>query len=434
MMKSVKYIVVFLASVLVSASAYADGGSGTDYSPYSKFGIGTLNRPGSSYIRSMGGVGTATRDARYMNPLNPASATARDSLSFMADFSVSQMSSFLRQGDLKSINNSFNISNFAISFPIYKSSAMMLGINPFSAVGYDILNRETNKEIIGYTGNIADSYSGSGSIYEIYIAGAATFWKRFSVGAQFNYYFGTLEKASTRTFSLAQYRSMYAGSQMILRGCTGKIGLQYEIPVGKMDKMVVGATYRFKTQLNGENKYVSYAIQSEVTDTLAFSNPGNSYTGVDIPSEISGGLSFTHADKFRAEVNFTYSNWKKSRMDEVDGFATGAFSSAARYSVNAGVEFTPNRGDIRYFMRRCSYRIGGYYNNEHYKFDGNQVVSYGLTLGMTMPIFRWYNGLTIAVDLGKRGNVNNNMILERYVGASVGLNIFDIWFLKPRYE
>ena len=85
-------------------------------------------------------------------------------------------------------------------------------------------------------------------------------------------------------------------------------------------------------------------------------------------------------------------------------------------------------------MRRCAYRAGVYYDQAYYKLDGNNVNSMGITFGMTLPVFRWYNGLTVGVDLGQRASAANGMIRERYAKLAIGFNIHDIWFQKPRYN
>lgn len=98
------------------------------------------------------------------------------------------------------------------------------------------------------------------------------------------------------------------------------------------------------------------------------------------------------------------------------------------------MEYTPNRNDIRYYMKRVSYRAGAYYRTEGYKVDGHDIFAAGLTLGATFPVFRWHNGLTIALDLGQRGTQNYNLVKEWYANVSIGINLFDIWFQKHRYE
>ena len=71
----------FLLAVLVSAgsAAHAQSGEYLSFTPYSIFGVGDLAQQGSAYNRSMGGVGVASRNVRYLNSLNPAAVTARDS-------------------------------------------------------------------------------------------------------------------------------------------------------------------------------------------------------------------------------------------------------------------------------------------------------------------------------------------------------------------
>ena len=73
-------MVLVCAAVL---SASAQDGAYSGFSPYSMYGIGDLFDPGTAYNQTMGGVGIASRNTRYLNVLNPAAVTARDSLSFM---------------------------------------------------------------------------------------------------------------------------------------------------------------------------------------------------------------------------------------------------------------------------------------------------------------------------------------------------------------
>ena len=85
-------------------------------------------------------------------------------------------------------------------------------------------------------------------------------------------------------------------------------------------------------------------------------------------------------------------------------------------------------------MRRCAYRFGAYYDQAYYKLDGNNVNSMGITFGITLPVFQWYNGVSLGVDLGQRSSTRNNMIRERYATFVIGFNIHDIWFRKPQYN
>lgn len=415
----------------------AQDGTYGAYSPYSIYGIGDISKEGTAYNKSMGGVGIANRNRRFINYLNPAAVTARDSLSFMADFGLAQTNKVYSQGDMKSAHNTFNIYNFVMSFPIYRSSAFMVGITPFSDVGYDFSSYETNPEIIGNTGNISyDSY-GTGSVYQIFAGAGVTFWKRLSLGAEVIYYFGNIDKITNMDYSNSSYRSVNTGSDLMVRGTTGKFGLQYEQKLGGDVSMIIGATYKLGTDMKGYAKNFRYANQSSVTDTLSHRVDTLASSDLRFGDELGVGISFKGGEKWSAEFNYLRSDWKNSGFDAASGFSAigdSRFSSTVSQSFRVGFEIVPNRNDIRYYFKRCAYRAGFYYDQSYYKLDGNNVNSMGLTLGMTLPVFRWYNGLSIGIDMGQRASRKNNMIRERYAMFVIGFNIHDIWFQKPRYN
>lgn len=430
---------VFLLSVFLIISVCASAQSGTygAYSPYSIYGIGEISKQGTAYNKSMGGVGIAARNKRYINYLNPAAVTARDSLSFMADFGLSEKNTVFSQNNVRSAKNTFNIYDFVMSFPIYRSSAFMVGITPFSDVGYDFSSIETKPEIIGNTGNITyDSY-GTGSIYQIFAGAGATFWDRFSVGAELLFLFGNIDKVTNMNYSDDSYRSLNSGNDLTIRGVTGKFGVQYEQKLGGNVSMIVGATYRMGTKMRGYSTDYRYAVQSSVTDTLRYNQDTLNTAGLRFGDEIGIGISIKGGEKWSAEFNYLRSDWRKSGMDNAPGFSTvggSVFSSSVSQSFRAGFEIVPNRNDIRYYLKRCAYRAGVYYDQSYYRLDGRDVNTIGLTLGVTLPVFRWYNGISLGVDLGQRASKKNDMIRERYAMFVVGFNIHDIWFQKPRYN
>ena len=430
---------VFLSAVflIIGVCSYAQSGAYGAYSPYSIYGIGEISKQGTAYNKSMGGVGIATRNKRYINYLNPAAVTARDTLSFMADFGLSQKNTAFAQDGVKSAKNTFNVYDFVMSFPIYKSSAFMVGITPFSDVGYDFSSIETNPDIIGNTGNVAyDSY-GMGSIYQIFASAGATFWKRFSVGAEVLFLFGNIDKVTNMTFADASYRSLNSGHDLTMRGVTGKFGVQYEQKLGSEVSMILGGTYRLGTNMNGYSTDYKYAVQSSVTDTLRYNVGVLKDEGLRIGDELGIGVSFKGGEKWSAEFDYLRSDWRNSGMDKAPGFSSvgkSSFSSSVSQSFRAGFEIVPNRNDIRYYLRRCAYRAGVYYDQSYYKLDGNDVNTIGITLGVTLPVFRFYNGISLGVDMGQKGSRKNNMIRERYATFFIGFNIHDIWFQKPRYN
>ena len=437
MISKIERILLLTVFLIISVSVSAQDGTYGAYSPYSIFGIGDISKEGTAYNKSMGGTVIANRNRRFINYMNPAAVTARDSLSFMADFGLTESNSVFRQGDIKSAHNTFNIYDFVMTFPIYKSSAFMVGITPFSDMGYDFSSIEKDPEIIGNTGNITyDSY-GTGSVYQVFAGAGVTFWKRLSLGAEMIYYFGNLDKVTNMDYSNSSYRSVNSGSELMVRGLTGKFGLQYEQKIAGDVSVVVGATYRMGTNMKGYSTNYRYANQSSVTDTLKYSVDTLARSGMRFGDEIGIGIAVKGGERWSAEFNYLRSDWSKSGFDNAPGFSSigdSKFTSTVSQSFRAGFEIVPNRNDIRYYLKRCSYRAGVYYDQAYYKLDGHNVNSMGITLGVTLPVFRYYNGISLGVDMGQRASTRNNMIRERYITFNIGFNIHDIWFRKVQYN
>ena len=421
------------ALLLAGLPLCAQNGTYNGYSPYSVYGIGDLHNAGTAYKSSMGGVGIATRNKRYVNTLNPASITTRDSLSFMADFGLSGKASLFTEGDLKGSKFLFNISDFVITFPMWRKTAFMAGIKPFSDTGFAMsyIDKITSgDQSIGYTGNRAYGAFGDGGLNQFFLGASALLWNRLSIGAEYDLYFGTISKYSSSSFSDASYRSQTLGDTLQVNTSTAKFGLQYEQPVGARGKLVVGATYRLKAQLRG------HAIEYSNISEMDLGSHELVNDNIWLADEIGAGISYTQGDRWMFEVDYTRGDWSGSNFDKVRGFRNNgvySFTSGVAQSARMGFEITPNRNDIRYFYKRCTYRVGAYMDQSYYQVNGANILSAGITLGMTLPVYQGYNGITFAIDMGQRG-FGNAFVKEKYLGFHVGFNIFDIWFRKPQYQ
>ena len=434
------------SSLLLALATLAFAGLGAkaqtygSYTPYSIYGVGDLALPGTAYNKTMGGVGIANRNHRFLNPLNPAAITARDTLSFMADYSLFQDNKLFRQGDMRSVSNTMNIADCIISFPIWKSSAMMFGIMPYSDTGYGYGYQVEDPNIIGRTGNISYTASGKGSLYQVFAAAGVTFWRRLSLGAEFIYHFGKIEKTFVESFTDASYNGASNGHVLQLTAPSWKVGMQYEQPLGTKSSITLGATYKAAARLSGNVESYRYSTGTAASDTLYYKTgvPG----AVSLASEKGAGICFRYADKFMAEFDYTRSDWRGSGLDSREGFTgnitSGAgrtvFTSALSESYRIGFEYVPNRSDIRYYYKKIAYRAGAYWKKDYFLLDGNPVNAYGITLGATLPVFRLYNGITVGMDFGQRGSIKGNMIRETYCNFSIGFNLHDIWFVKNRYD
>ena len=419
-------ISIFIA--VCAASAQTDG-TYVGYSPYSVYGIGNLHAGGPAWSRSMGGIGIATRNKRVVNTANPASVTARDSLSFMSDFSLSGKFSLYKEGDKLGYCPTFNLENFVISFPMWKHTALMVGLAPFSDVGYSI----SASEVDYYSLQRTFSTAGNGGMNQVFAGAGATLWNRLSLGVEGLFYFGSINKTSATENSDDSFLDFNAGDSLQVHSFGVKFGLQYEQPLSTGKYLTLGGTYRLSTPILGHRiSYSEVGSYFREREENAIADDG-----IRMGDEIGVGLSFRSSDTWTVEIDYTRSSWLNSGFEKVSGFSNNGesanFKSDIGQTFRAGFELTPNRNDIRYFMRRCTYRAGAYFDQSYYTVNDRHVNTVGVTLGMTIPVFRWYNGVTFGLDMGRRG-LSGSQLSETFAGFFVSLNMFDIWFQKPRYQ
>ncbi|MCC8144260.1 MAG: hypothetical protein LIO97_10510 [Tannerellaceae bacterium] len=84
MLKTDKVLIISLL-IVAQLSLWAQNNTN---SPYTRFGYGELANRSLGAGRAMGGVGFGLRSAKQINPLNPASYSAIDSLTFLFDVGV----------------------------------------------------------------------------------------------------------------------------------------------------------------------------------------------------------------------------------------------------------------------------------------------------------------------------------------------------------
>lgn len=436
-------LAAFLLSVTVQPAWAQDPVAGNGFSPYSLFGFGDLVRPGTSYNLSMGGIGIGDRNVRYINLLNPAAVTAREAKSFMMDFGLENRN-VLYQGNaatslgetasgvLKSANNTFNMHHLAVTLPIARHGAFKVGFAPYSTVAYKFQADEKSDALIAEAGDIRYTKEGKGGIYQAFLGAGVTLWDRLSLGADFDYYFGKIDRSSAAAFrSISSYRSLTSGWRYNVSCFGGKFGLQYQQPLSNALNAVVGVTYSLPTKLRGGEERYAIGETASVTDTII--SRKESLEHYRMPAELGAGISLRYGEKWMVGFDYTRADW--SGID-FGGYPGINFSTGTARNFRGGFEITPNRYDVRrgHWLRRLTYRVGAYHELSHLYLNGSQIVATGVTAGVGIPVFRYYNSINVGLELGQRGTLQNNLVRERYFLFTLSFNLHDIWFIPTLYN
>ena len=411
-----KVIVMICASLLSVAALHAQHNTS---SPYSRYGYGNIIDGGFGQARAMGGLSIGLRPDQSINPSNPASYTAIDSLNFRFEAGVSFQISHQEGADAKSTTGSGNLEFIALQFPIRKWIAFSAGLTPYSVVGYNFQMTETSASSIT-SGSLMTTYkyAGEGGISQVYAGLSLRPFKWLSVGGNFQFNFGTISHASAATFDgTTAYHATTMTRGISVKDVSGLFGLQAIIPLKKEHTITLGGVYQLKSKLNAD---ATQTIITTDTTTLNFDN------NFDLPMHWGVGVAYQYSDALLIGLDYKKEMWSDSRF-----FGTKEFHD--RSKITAGAQFIPDANGRAYFQR-VAYRIGTNFSQSYYEVNGEQLSSFSITTGWGFPLKKGTNPtlLNITFEYGHNGKVSESLIKEQYFKFTLNATINEIWFEKRR--
>jgi len=408
----------------------AQSSSINTFSPYTFYGIGDFNTPGTSCVRSMGGAGVAYRSGTQINYLNPASGSAMLRQSFLFNFGAEGANYYLKNRETTSSYNSFNINNIGIQFPVARGIGFSMSVAPYSSVGYRVTKREENVKIVGGLGDVQYHYSGEGGITQAKAGFGVRVIPRLSLGAEMVYYFGNINhgylNVITRITGEGDHKTMSGTHEEQISRIFSNFGVQYDFIASPKRILTAGATF----QPGGKLKPKVTQFLSSEGDTISFSSFRSDFV---MASSLSAGVFF-QTPKLGAGADYMYQNWGGKNNENGSADPVRYVNT---HSVRIGAQYTPDRNNIRYMLRRWTYRAGFRYNTYYMQLNKRQIDDKVITCGVGFPLRRGsLSELDLGLEFGQRGTTQKGLIRENYFKISIGLNLFgaDEWFMKRKYN
>ncbi|MCM1169264.1 MAG: hypothetical protein NC324_04940 [Bacteroides sp.] len=401
-------------------------------SPYSAFGAGTIQPYLNVRNMSMGGIAVGLSAPGDMNPFNPASyRTGVDTLSVRFDIGfnlgMNKLGQKLDGKDLYNQSTSGGLSNLEFYFPVCKWYKMAIFLLPVTDMNY---RSSSFSDSIPHIGQTQLLHSGDGGLSKVGW-GHAFGWGPVSVGVNLAYMFGKLEQDATLSY-LDDSLASYAGkakfyTETKLNGFSADLGITYAARVHKDNYLTVGATYSFATTLYGKRTTMAQGVFSSNTDT-AFLPAAAQKGKVVFPSSVRAGISYEKRGQYVVGMDFAYTWWKDFKDY---GKTYGYFENT--FSVNVGAELKNDPQAVSK-ARKVAYRIGGFYQQQCVSYEGHRLQSFGISVGVGIPVRKSRSLINIGLQYGKTGSLNLGQIREDYMRIGVSFSSVETWFVKPRYD
>lgn len=425
---------IVLLSIL---SVYLSNAQTIGNSPYAAYGLGDIKYDNTVDISAMGGISTA-----YVNDFNnkfnfdnPAANQNFGLTSISLEGTNENNYYSSNYQDTKSKKHSTYLSNISIAFPISKKVKFGLGYQPYSSKSYVVLSTEKLND----GSSRYNRFTGEGSLSTVQGAVSYHINKEFSVGLRSNFYFGKIYDTEEVSFSDAELINGFTTSNKI-KTFNFTTGALYQKSLENDRKLSVGATYTFGNTGSVRTDYLNstyYYISGEKNRESVIER--NSIRNQSlIPQEASLGVGYGHDGKWFASTQFDY---KKSHNTQ---FLGKPFFIDNTYRMAVGGWYLPNYNNFRNYFSRVIYRFGAYYERGGLKLNptqsgsGKHINEFALTAGVTLPFsdinINKMNSVDIALEVGKRGTTQNNLINQTFFNLKVGLNFADLWFRKVEFD
>ncbi len=391
-------------------------------SPYSRYGIGEMYDNSNLFNKGMAGLSYSQMSAYNINSKNPASYSSIDTGTFVFDFSIKSSYNNLKTSTSSSQSNYFNLDYFKMGFPIAKWYKASVGLNPFSTVGYDVLVTKSIDSI----GTANFNYLGDGGFNTFYIGNSFQIFKNFSIGANLNYIFGSINYRKTSTLPDLDYAFNFRSfNTTTIKSIYLEYGLQYAFNLKNENRIQLGLTYTNRQGLSASRSATAQTFTESdagsvtVKDTIYDNETGSGK--IYMPQKIGGGISIVHSNKWSLGFDITSQDWDSYEFFE----NSDSLKSTMNYTLGGWVK----SGNI-------NYRAGIKYYESNIYLKNTMQSGFGISFGMSLPLQRksYFSNIEFGLEYSNLGTTENNLIRQEMVNFYMGLAIRNIWFQRPKYK
>ena len=422
-----KILASFVMATLTT-SAFAQSNTN---SPYSQFGLGDLTDQSVSFNKGMNGVGLAMRRGNEVNPMNPASYSAIDSLTMLFDAGLSGQITNYNENGTKLNGKSGGFDYVVGLFRAFKNVGVSFGVLPYSNIGYKYYSTETLNDV---QTAISTTNEGNGGLHQLFIGTGIRPIKPLSIGVNLSYLWGEYNRsvASSSSSSINTLTKQYSAD---ISSYKLDFGAQLELPVSKNDNFTLAVTWTPGHSLKADAFLAT--TSTNLSTSISQSDTAIINNALSIPTAFGFGLAYNHAQNLRVGADLQIQKWGSIDYPEYTNGTYALKSGLLKdsYRFNLGAEWTP-RPLGRKFLQRVRYRAGVGMATPYYYINGKEgPKEISASLGFGIPIMNGYNARSILSISGQFVHRSaDNMIKENMFRLNIGFTFNERWFAKWKVE
>lgn len=392
-------------------------------SPYSVLGIGDIENSSFNRYTGMANAGVALTDGRNINNSNAASLTGLNEHFYTFEIATRYKQAIFDGAQVTAPDNKsadFAVRRINLAMKVAKRWGSSVGLQPFSTANYSY---SALKNIGGTLQNVIAAYEGDGGVNQFYWANGYKLTKNTSIGLTSSFLFGSLQQTESLLASDNSTVSLTTKQNTYLRNYYFNFGLQTGFRINSKWQSRYGVTFSPKTDL-----YAEYATEVTSDDGVSIKNEVTKNDYFTLPANINMGIAFVKNEKYTYTINAQMQNW--------GGLKYKGTNYELVNSNKISLGFQHIKTEKNYYNREYEkgyFQMGIYAGQSYLKVKNVPITDIGGSIGYginsrTSPI-----SLLIALEGGRRGTSNKNILSENYVNLNFTFSYVDLLFKGKKY-
>lgn len=306
----------------------------------------------------------------------------------------------------KYFNDVANFSGGYLAIPVMKRKLVLgMGLEPVTSMEQRIADSVNT--------NIKEDLLIRGGLSRVSLNISYKVFSNWGIGLGYEYNFGkilnqfNLEYSATEMVPLKfKYEYRFYGNGFVIS--------TFYKPV---KNFIIGAVYRPATTINARIQAVSSS--TEVNESQL--------KRISLPAQYNLGLSYSPSNRFAFGLDLQYQDWQNEYKIN-DQLAGTNFQKYFRLGL--GVERRQSKKLFTKFTEELDYRFGLFYGQLNQNSNGNPVKEYGVSAGLSIPIQRFRSHMDLYLNIGRRGDLNQNAYQETFLNVGLSISASEIWFVN----
>lgn len=392
-------------------------------SPYSVLGIGDIENSSFNRYTGMANAGVALTDTRHINSSNAASLTGLNEHFYSFEISTRfKQSVFTGAGVSADANRSadFAIRRINLAMRMSKRWGSSVGLQPLSTAAYSYTAYKT---IAGTLKTVPASYEGEGGVNQFYWANGFKLSKFTSIGATASFLFGSLRQTENLLANDNATATVTTVQNTYLRNYYFNLSMQTGLQLSKKWQARFGATYSPQTDL-----FAEYSTEVTTAEGVTLKNEVTRNDYFTLPATIVAGIALIKNNVNTYTINAQHQDWTRLKYQGTN------YQLVNSNKLSIGYQRSYREKD--YYKREYEkgyFQLGLYAGQSYLKVKNVPITDIGGSIGYGMNSRRSPIGLLIALEAGRRGASNKNILSENYVNLNFTFSYVDYLLTSKKY-